>query len=472
MTDKKPAAKPWEGRFQKSMDDLLEAFSESVHFDWKLYAHDIAGSMAHARMLGRQGLVSPEEAEQMTAGLEEIQAEIEAGTFVWDPSLEDVHMNIERALAQKIGPAGEKLHTARSRNDQVALDTRMYVRDAAIALWAALVELREALVERAAEHQDAILPGYTHLQRAQPVLLAHHLLAYNEMFKRDGERLQDLYPRVNVLPLGSAALAGTGLPIDMEFVARELGFDRVTANSMDGVSDRDYILEFLSAAALMMMHLSRLSEDFILWATAEFGFIDLPDELSTGSSIMPQKKNPDVTELVRGKTGRVYGHLMGLLTVMKGLPMTYNRDLQEDKEALFDTVETLGQILPLMARFIRRLTFRPDRMRVAANDPFVTATDLADHLVKQGVPFRQAHGLVGRLVRRCLDRGMGLADLDEAEIIELCPGAKPGVKQELTLEASVGARVSLGGTSPLRVKEALAAAQAELDAETHSDERE
>jgi len=466
MTEKKPAmVKPWEGRFGRATDDLLEAFSASVHFDWKLYPYEIAGSIAHARMLGRQGLVTKEEARQMVAGLEQIRAEIESGAFSWDPGLEDVHMNVERALAERIGPAGEKLHTARSRNDQVALDTRMYVRDAAGRLIADLIGLRGALVDRAGEHQDLILPGYTHLQRAQPVLLAHHLLAYNEMFKRDGERLRDLHPRVNVMPLGSAALAGTGLPIDMEFVARELGFDRIVANSMDGVSDRDYILEFVGAAALLMMHLSRLSEDFILWATAEFGFIELPDELSTGSSIMPQKKNPDLPELVRGKTGRIYGHLMGLLTMMKGLPLTYNRDFQEDKEALFDTVETLGQILPLMARFIRRLTFKADRMRAAADDPFVTATDLVDHLVKQGVPFRQAHGLVGRLVRTCLDRGLGLVDLEEAEIIALCPGARPGVKKELSLGASIQARVSPGGTAPVRVKEALAKARMELEAE-------
>jgi len=468
MTEQKPAVvKPWEGRFGRATDDLLEAFSASVHFDWKLYPYEIAGSIAHAKMLGRQGLVTEEEARQMVAGLEQIRAEIEAGAFSWDPALEDVHMNVERALAERIGPAGEKLHTARSRNDQVALDTRMYVRDATGRLIADLIGLREALADRAGEHQDLILPGYTHLQRAQPVLLAHHLLAYNEMFKRDGERLRDLHPRVNVMPLGSAALAGTGLPIDMEFVARELGFDRIVANSMDGVSDRDYILEFVGAAALLMMHLSRLSEDFILWATAEFGFIELPDELSTGSSIMPQKKNPDVPELVRGKTGRIYGHLMGLLTVMKGLPLTYNRDFQEDKEALFDTVETLGQILPLMARFIRRLTFKADRMRAAADDPFVTATDLADHLVKQGVPFRQAHGLVGRLVRTCLDRGLGLVDLEEAEILKLCPGARPGIKKELALGASIQARVSPGGTAPVRVKEALAQTRMELEAEAH-----
>ena len=294
-----------------------------MHFDYKLYPHDIAGSVAHAKMLGKQGLVSPEEAEAMVEGLLAIKAEIEAGTFEWDPALEDVHMNIERNLARRIGPAGEKLHTARSRNDQVALDTRLYLREAIDLIREQLKALRLALVRKAEDNLGLILPGYTHLQRAQPILVSHHLMAYQEMLKRDGRRLDDLYRRVNVMPLGSAALAGTGLPIDMEFVARELGFDRVTGNSMDAVADRDHLIEFAGAASIIMMHLSRLSEDLILWATSEFDFVDLPDEMCTGSSIMPQKKNPDALELIRGKTGRIYGHLMGLLTVMKGLPMAY-----------------------------------------------------------------------------------------------------------------------------------------------------
>lgn len=462
---KKAETKPWGGRFTQPTDDLLETFSASVHFDYKLYPYDIAGSVAHARMLGRQGLVTTKEAEAMVQGLEEIKADIEAGRFEWDPGLEDVHMNIERALADRIGSAGEKLHTARSRNDQVALDTRLYVKDALDLLGGEIKELRLALVKQAQANQDLVMPGYTHLQRAQPVLLAHHLLAYQEMLARDGQRLADLYKRVDIMPLGSAALAGTGLPIDMKFVAQSLGFSKITANSMDGVSDRDYLIEFLASASILMTHLSRLSEDFILWSTSEFGFVELPDELCTGSSIMPQKKNPDALELIRGKTGRIYGHLMGLLTVMKGLPLAYNRDLQEDKEPLFDTVETMAQALPLMARLVSRLKFKAERMRAAADDPFLTATDLADHLVKQGIPFRQAHAMVGQTVRYCLDRGLALSDLSEDELVQLCPGARAGVKKELTLEASLRARVSLGGTAPRRVKAALKKALRELDPE-------
>ncbi|MBW2091535.1 MAG: argininosuccinate lyase, partial [Deltaproteobacteria bacterium] len=352
----------------------------------------------------------------------------------------------------------------RSRNDQVALDTRLYLKDALNIISQGIKELRMALVRQGLACQDLIMPGYTHLQRAQPILLAHHLLAYNEMLKRDMMRIHDLFVRVDVMPLGSAALAGTGLPIDMEFVARELGFSQVVSNSLDGVSDRDYIIEFLAGAAILMMHLSRLSEDLILWATAEFGFVELPDDLCTGSSIMPQKKNPDIPELVRGKTGRVYGNLIGLLTVLKGLPLSYNRDLQEDKESLFDTVETLTQVLPLMSRLVSRLVFKADKMRAAADDPYIMATDLADQLVKQGIPFRQAHAQVGQLVRHCLDHNIGLKDLDENELVRLCPGLKPGIKKELTLEASVKARSSTGGTAPEQVKAALEKALKELNA--------
>ncbi|MEW6264994.1 MAG: argininosuccinate lyase [Thermodesulfobacteriota bacterium] len=460
---KKGRTKPWGGRFAKSTDDLLEAFSASIHFDYKLYPYDIAGSLAHARMLARQGLIEPREAEAMVKGLESIKADIEAGRFDWDPGLEDVHMNIERALAERIGPAGEKLHTARSRNDQVALDTRLYVRDAIKNVLAGLKDLRLALVRRAEAHPEAVLPGYTHLQRAQPILLAHHLMAYQEMLARDVQRFKEISRRVEVMPLGSAALAGAGLPVDPRYVARLLGFRRVSANSLDAVSDRDYLIEFLAAASLLMMHLSRLCEDLILWASSEFGFMELPDELATGSSIMPQKKNPDVAELVRGKSGRVYGHLMALLTVMKGLPLAYNRDMQEDKEPLFDTAETLARILPLMARFISRLKFREDRMRAAAEDPFITATDLADHLVRQGVPFRRAHALVGETVRYCLEKGLGLTGLSEEDIIRQCPGAKPGVKKEMTVAASIAARAAVGGTSPRRVRAALRRALTDIE---------
>ena len=459
---RKKEAKPWGGRFSQPTDELLEAFSASVHFDYKLYPYDIAGSVAHARMLAKVGLISAEEGLAIEKGLVSIREDIEAGRFRWDSKLEDVHMNIERALADRIGAAGEKLHTARSRNDQVALDTRLYVRDALKTTQAGIKELRLALVRQAEANPDLVLPGYTHLQRAQPVLAAHHLMAYQEMLSRDSQRLRDLAKRVDVMPLGSAALAGTGLPIDPKFVARELGFSRVSANSMDAVADRDYVIEFLAAASLVMMHLSRLSEDLILWATSEFGFVDLPDELCTGSSIMPQKKNPDVPELIRGKTGRVYGHLMGLLTLTKGLPMAYNRDLQEDKEPLFDTVETLSQVLPLAARLVGRMEFRGDRMRAAADDPFVTATDLADHLVRQGVPFRQAHAMVGQTVRYCLDSGLRLTDLDFEQLSRLCPGVKPEVAGELALDASVKARTTPGGTAPARVRAAVKKALKEL----------
>ncbi|MFH1139547.1 MAG: argininosuccinate lyase [Pseudomonadota bacterium] len=464
MTAKnKTETKMWGGRFAEGTDALLEEFSASVHFDRKLYPYDIEGSIAHAHMLGRQGLVEPEEALAMVKGLESIREDIEAGRFEWDPKLEDVHMNIERALAQRIGAAGEKLHTARSRNDQVALDTRLYVRAAVDAIGDNVRKLRLALVERADEHQDLPMPGYTHLQRAQPVLLAHHLLAYQEMLARDGERLRDLRKRVDVMPLGAAALAGTGLPINMKFVSKQLGFSRITGNSMDAVADRDYLIEFLSAAAILMMHLSRMSEDLILWATSEFNFVDLPDELCTGSSIMPQKKNPDVPELIRGKTGRIYGHLMGLLTVMKGLPLAYNRDMQEDKEPLFDTVETLQRVLPLMALLISRVTFKSDRMRAAADDPFVTATDLADHLVRRGEPFRQAHAQVGRTVRYCVENGLRLDQLSVDELIRFCPRADPSVLGDLTLECSLQARVSEGGTAPKKVKAAIKKARRELE---------
>ena len=461
--DREKETKMWGGRFSRPTDELLEAFSASVHFDFKLYPYDIAGSIAHAKMLGRQGLISESEAQDIVRGLKGIKEDIDAGRFGWDPKLEDVHMNIERKLAERIGPAGEKLHTARSRNDQVALDTRLYVRDAISEIQDALKNLQLALIEQGERHIDLALPGFTHLQRAQPVLLAHHLLAYQEMFKRDGERLTDLYKRVNVMPLGSAALAGTGLPIDMEFVARELGFDALVENSMDAVADRDYVIEFLASASMIMMHLSRLSEDLILWATSEFDFANLPDELCTGSSIMPQKKNPDVPELIRGKSGRVYGHLMALLTVMKGLPMSYNRDLQEDKEPLFDTVETITQVLPLAARLIERMAFKSERMKQAADDPFMPATDLADHLVKQGIPFRQAHAMVGRSVRYCLDQGKRLADLNPEELRELCPGADYEVTSKLSLEEGLKARSTPGGTAPQQVKAALARARSGIE---------
>lgn len=460
----KKQKKLWDGRFTKGMDKLLEEFSASISFDQRLYSFDIAGSVAHAKMLGRQGLVTPEEAESMVDGLNSIKKDIKAGRFIWDPTLEDVHMNIERALTERIGSAGEKLHTARSRNDQVAVDTRLYVKDVLEKVKRNLRGLRLALVEKGLDHPEAIMPGYTHMQRAQPILFAHHLLAYNEMFKRDEARLTDQFKRVDVMPLGSAALAGAGLPIDMKFTAKELGFSKLSANSMDAVSDRDYLIEFVSAAAIIMMHLSRLSEDMILWATSEFGFVDLPDELCTGSSIMPQKKNPDTPELIRGKTGRVYGHLMGLLTMMKGLPMAYDRDMQEDKEPLFDTADTLLKALPLASRLVSGMSIREERMRQAADDPFITAVDLADHLVLRGVPFRQAHAQVGRAVRYCVDHELALADLTEKQLLKYCPEVDyEKIAGQLTITSSIKTKKTPGGTSPGRVNAALKKERKELE---------
>jgi argininosuccinate lyase len=387
---KKALEKPWGGRFLEATEKMLEEFSASVHYDCRLYRQDIAGSKVHARMLARQGIISDKDADAIIKGLGEIEEEIASGDFVWSHELEDVHMNIEQALVERIGEAGKRLHTARSRNDQVAADIRLYLREEIDRLDGLLSLLQEALLHQARAHEDLILPGYTHLQRAQPVLWPHHMLAYFEMFRRDRDRLQDCRKRVNICPLGSAALAGTGFPIDREYVAEELGFHGITANSLDAVSDRDFIIEFLATASIAMAHLSRLSEELILWTSAEFSFVDLPDSFCTGSSIMPQKKNPDVPELVRGKTGRVFGHLMSLLTIIKGLPLAYNRDLQEDKEALFDTVDTVYASVEIMAALVARLVPRKEHISRIVTQGFLTATDLADYLVKKGMPFRQA----------------------------------------------------------------------------------
>jgi argininosuccinate lyase len=460
---KKPApkkatgkAKPWAGRFTEATNALVEEFTASIPYDWQLYPYDIAGSIAHASMLAKTGIITKKEAGQIIRGLQEVLAEIVGGTFDFSVELEDIHMNIETRLIEKIGPVGGKLHTARSRNDQVALDIRMYLRDVITETHDLLTKLQGVFVVLADRYQSVVLPGYTHLQRAQPVLLGHHLLAYYEMFQRDRGRLEDCFRRVNVMPLGAGALAGTVLPIDRQFVAKELGFDSVCENSMDAVSDRDFAIEFLAACAQIMMHLSRLSEELVLWSSSEFGFITISDGFTTGSSIMPQKKNPDVAELTRGKTGRVYGNLTALLTIMKGLPLAYNRDMQEDKEPLFDSADTVTRSLAVYIEMLKGIAVHPEAMRTAAEDGFITATDLADYLVKKGMPFRQAHEVVGRAVLRCLELRSGLADLPLAEYKKLSSLIRDDVYAALSVEASVGRRTSQGGTAPTNLKKRLA----------------
>ena len=460
--DKKALEKPWGGRFQGTTEKMLEEFSASVHYDRRLYRQDIAGSKVHASMLARQGIISDKDAEAIIKGLGEIEEEIASGDFVWSHELEDVHMNIEQALVERIGEAGKRLHTARSRNDQVAADIRLYLREEIDCLDGLLSLLQEAFLHQARAHEDLILPGYTHLQRAQPVLWPHHMLAYFEMFRRDRDRLQDCRKRVNICPLGSAALAGTGFPIDREYVAEELGFHGITANSLDAVSDRDFVIEFLATASIAMAHLSRLSEELILWTSAEFSFVDLPDSFCTGSSIMPQKKNPDVPELVRGKTGRVYGHLMSLLTIIKGLPLAYNRDLQEDKEALFDTVDTVCASVEIMAALVARLVPRKEHISRIVTQGFLTATDLADYLVKKGMPFRQAHSVVGKAVAQCISQGIELTDMSLEDLKAFSSLIDGDIFEVLSIEGSVGTRRCPGGTAPERVAEALAKAEKQI----------
>ena len=461
----KANSKPWGGRFSKGTDELLEKLSVSVHFDKRLAPFDIKGSQAHAKMLGATGLVNKSESSRMVKGLAQLARQVEAGEFEWNPKLEDVHMNLEKALTALIGPAGEKLHTARSRNDQVALDTRLYLRHAAAQIAGELRNLRHTIIEKAEEAGDAPMPGYTHLQRAQPVLVAHHLLAYYQMTTRDQERLSDLDKRLDYMPLGSGALSGTGLPIDPKMVADELGFSRLCENSLDAVASRDHLLEFLSFGAIAMTNLSRLAEDLILWCSQEFAFAELPDELSTGSSMMPQKKNPDGAELMRGKSGRAIGNLTALLTVVKGLPMSYNRDLQEDKEPLFDTIDTLLLILPVAARMVEGLKFNYERLYQAADDPYSPATDLADHLVRQGVPFREAHHQAGSTVAYALKKQKPLIELNLEEIRKFCPKATPEAISAMKLENMLKARVTYGGTSPKSVSRQLKAARKAMTAE-------
>ncbi len=456
------AAKPWGGRFAEKTAASVEQFTASIHYDARLYRQDIAGSLAHAAMLARQGLISEEERQQIANGLETIRQEIDNGSFVFRPELEDIHMNIEKALVEKIGAAGEKLHTARSRNDQVCLDLRLYLRDECDRLSGLLTDVQKAFVVLARRHLADVMPGYTHLQRAQPVLVAHHMLAYYEMFGRDRERLADARKRINVMPLGSAAMAGTGLPIDREFVAGELGFPSISANSMDTVGDRDFAVEFVAACALIQLHLSRLAEELVLWASSEFSFISLADSYCTGSSIMPQKKNPDIPELIRGKSGRTVGNLMALLTLLKGLPLTYNRDLQEDKEPVFDTVDTVSQSLAIAAELLANTTFNTERLRAATQGGQMTATDLADYLVTRNVPFRQAHAVVGRAVAFALSEGKELPELTIAELRQFSPEITEEVFAVLSVEGSINSRRSPGGTSTETVSRALRQAEENL----------
>tara|TARA_R110000787_G_scaffold75748_3_gene167547 strand:- start:26122 stop:27516 length:1395 start_codon:yes stop_codon:yes gene_type:complete len=459
MSAKKPANKAWGGRFSEATDEFVARFTASVGFDHRLHKQDIRGSLAHAQMLRQVGLLDEHEHQQIQAGLADILAEIESGQFNWSLALEDVHMNIEAALTEKIGEAGKKLHTGRSRNDQVATDIRLWLRDEIVVIHAELLRLQTGLLDLAEREAATIMPGFTHLQTAQPVTFGHHMMAWHEMLERDKSRLQDCNKRLNQSPLGAAALAGTTFPIDRELTTRLLGFDRPTANSLDSVSDRDFAIEFCAFASMLMTHLSRASEELILWASTQFSFIDLPDRFCTGSSIMPQKKNPDVPELVRGKTGRVYGHLMGLLTLMKAQPLAYNKDNQEDKEPLFDAVDTVRDCLRAFADMVPAIDVKADNMREAARRGFSTATDLADYLVNQGMPFRDAHEVVGKAVAFAITQQKDLSQLALAELQKFCPAIAPDVFDILTLEGSVAARNHLGGTAPEQVRIAVAQAR-------------
>lgn len=457
-----PNPNVWSGRFSEPVDERVKRYTASIRFDWRLAPFDIQASLAHAAMLAHVGVISAQDLADIRRGMAEIQAEIDNGTFVWNLDDEDVHFNIERALTRKIGEAGKRLHTGRSRNDQVATDVRLWLRDAIDRIQTLLREVRRALVDQAEQHAATVMPGFTHLQAAQPVTFGHHLMAWQEMLRRDAERLADCRRRVNRLPLGAAALAGTSFPIDREFVARELGFEGLCDNSLDAVSDRDFAIEFLACGALVMLHLSRMAEELVLWMTPRFAFIDLPDRFCTGSSIMPQKKNPDVPELIRGKSGRMYGHLMAVLTLMKAQPLAYNKDNQEDKEPLFDAVDTLIDTLAIFAELVRGLRVDAEAMRRAAAEGYATATDLADYLVKRGVPFREAHEAVARAVRAAEARGCDLAELSLEELRGFAPQIEADVYQILTLEGSLAARRHPGGTAPEAVRAAIARIRQEL----------
>ena len=444
--------KLWAGRFQKETDTLVNDFNSSIQFDARLYKQDIAGSIAHAQMLGKQGIIEEHEVEAIVDGLKAILADIEADKVEFSVDNEDIHMNIETLLTQRIGDAGKRLHTARSRNDQVAVDTRLYVKQEIPVIIGQILELEKVLVERAKEHLDTVMPGYTHLQRAQPTTFAHYMMAYANMFKRDVTRLEDCLERLDECPLGAGALATSTYPVDRFQTAAALGFQKPTDNSMDSVSDRDFAIEFLSACSILMMHLSRFSEEIILWCSWEFKFVELDDAYSTGSSIMPQKKNPDVAELVRGKTGRVYGSLITLLTIMKGLPLAYNKDMQEDKEPVFDAIDTVEQCLPVFAAMVNTLTVKHKNMQRAAAGGFINATDCADYLVKKGLPFRDAYMIVGRLVHMCIKTGETLDTLPLKDFQSVSGAFGPDVYQALELKTCVGGRKVYGGPAPDSVK--------------------
>lgn len=457
--------KPWDGRFSQKTDRLVETFTSSINIDKRLYSYDIEGSIAHCRMLARQSIITEEDASLLIQGLGKIKRDIERGEFLFDDSLEDIHMHIESRLLEDIGKVAQKLHTARSRNDQIALDVRMYLRDETLDILNNFISLRELIVNFATVHIDAVLPGYTHLQRAQPVLLSHHMMAYYEMFSRDCDRFMDALKRINIMPLGSAALAGTTYPIDREYTAELLGFPEVSANSIDSVSDRDFIIEFLAAASLCMVHFSRISEELVLWSSSEFGFIELPDSFSTGSSIMPQKKNPDVPELVRGKTGRVFGDLIALLSIMKSLPLAYNRDMQEDKGPLFDAVDTLKACVKIYIKMFPNIEIKKKAMLGAASRGFLNATDMADYLVARGMPFRQAHSCIGKIVSYAINENKELHEMTLKELKPFSSLFKKDVFDILTTRQMIDRRKSSGGTATENVKAAIKRAEGELKKE-------
>jgi argininosuccinate lyase len=448
-------SRAWSALFTEPMSELVQRYTASVGFDQRLWRSDIQASLAHARMLGRQGVIAGEDVAAIERGMAQIVQEIESGAFTWKLELEDVHLNIEARLTQLVGDAGKRLHTGRSRNDQVATDVRLWLRGEIDQLLPLLAQMQRALVDVAEQHVDTIMPGFTHLQVAQPVSFAHHLLAYVEMLERDTQRLQQVRARVNVLPLGSAALAGTSYPLDRDSVARELSFDAISQNSLDAVSDRDFAIDFVQWGAVTMMHVSRLCEEIVLWMSQRFGFIDLADRYCTGSSIMPQKRNPDVAELARGKTARVYGHLMGMLTLMKGQPLTYNKDNQEDKEPLFDTVDTLRDTLRIMAEMVGGIIVKPQAMARAVQEGYATATDLADYLVKKGVPFRDAHEVVAHAVRHAIEQGVELSALPLATLKSFHASIDADVAHTLTARACLEARSGVGGTAPVQVRAQL-----------------
>ena len=463
MSNNKNIDKLWGGRFSEATDAFVERFTASVGFDKRLYQHDINGSIAHAKMLLKVGILNTEETDQIVSGLELIRQEIEQGDFEWSVALEDVHMNIEAALTNKIGITGKKLHTGRSRNDQVATDMRLYVRDEIDTIASAITQLQSTLLDLAEKEADTIMPGFTHLQTAQPITFGHHLMAWYEMLERDYGRLMDCRKRVNLSPLGAAALAGTSYPIDREFTASQLGFDAPTRNSLDSVSDRDFVIELAAFASLLLTHMSRFSEELVLWTSAHFDFIDLPDKFCTGSSIMPRKKNPDVPELVRGKTGRVTGHLISLLTLMKSQPLAYNKDNQEDKEPVFDLVDTVKDCLQAYCGMLPAISAKRENMRKAAFQGYATATDLADYLVKKGVAFRDAHEVVGKSVAFAIEQNRDLSELSLEQLQGFSDSIEDDVFEHLTLEGSVNARNHCGGTAPVQVRKAIAYARRELE---------